>query len=124
VVLINETSLCRYYGYRLGEEMSVDPRLEVLDVEWFARKHVLDIGCNDGSLTLSMACKYGCKSAVGVDIDPHLISRACASLASAHTKCSRRIAQAQHRCGLVPSRFRHEDEKKKIMVISLRVNHW
>ena len=56
-------SNCRYYGYRLAEEVAIDPRLEVLDVEWFSRKHVLDIGCNDGRLTLAMACKYGCRCA-------------------------------------------------------------
>ena len=38
-----------------------------------------------------------------MDIDPHLISRACAALATMHTKCSRQIAQAQHKCALPPA---------------------
>jgi hypothetical protein len=85
---------CRYYGYRWADQGELDPRLEALDPEWFEKKRVLDVGCNDGRLTLSMACKYGCKSVVGVDIDVQLVSRACKSLAALHSKNSRQITTA------------------------------
>ncbi|KAG6428660.1 hypothetical protein SASPL_112913 [Salvia splendens] len=58
-----------YYGYRVGQDLDEDPRLNVMKREWFEGKDCLDIGCNSGLVTISIAKKFGCQSIVGVDID-------------------------------------------------------
>lgn len=65
-----------YYGYRC--EKSEDVRLSALshNVELFNGKEVLDIGCNDGSLTIALAKRLPINFVVGIDIDANLISRA------------------------------------------------
>ena len=68
-----------YYSRRFGEDLGDDPRLQVLDRRWFRNKRCMDIGCNDGRLTLTMASKYGCASMLGLDIDASLIKQACRS---------------------------------------------
>ncbi|VDN33539.1 unnamed protein product [Gongylonema pulchrum] len=50
-----------------------DPRINVLKKEWFEKKTVLDVGCNVGYLTLSIAKKYQPVHIVGIDIDAHLV---------------------------------------------------
>lgn len=67
----------RYYGYRLGQAFSEDPRLALLERNWFAGRRCMDIGCNEGLVTLGIATKFGAKSMIGVDLDEHLIKRAC-----------------------------------------------
>nr|CAH7721542.1 unnamed protein product [Callosobruchus chinensis] len=65
----------RYYGYRNpGNEP--DPRLRVLTHHpyLFENKDILDIGCNIGHITLTVARDLGAKSVLGVDIDPKLIA--------------------------------------------------
>lgn len=37
---------------------------------------VLDVGCNEGLVTLAVAAGYGCSRTTGVDIDETLIKRA------------------------------------------------
>ncbi|KAG6431752.1 hypothetical protein SASPL_109835 [Salvia splendens] len=58
-----------YYGYRVGQDLDEDPRLNAMKREWFEGKDCLDIGCNSGLVTISIAKKFGCQSIVGVDID-------------------------------------------------------
>lgn len=62
----------RYYGARL-EPGQKDSRLSILQKEWFEKKSVLDIGCNVGFLTLSIARDFGPRRILGIDIDDHLI---------------------------------------------------
>ncbi|GMT14501.1 hypothetical protein PFISCL1PPCAC_5798, partial [Pristionchus fissidentatus] len=62
----------RYYGHRLTNGQK-DPRLAVLKREWFEKRTVLDIGCNAGFLTLSIAKEYCPRRILGIDIDAHLI---------------------------------------------------
>ncbi|CAJ0606527.1 unnamed protein product [Cylicocyclus nassatus] len=62
----------RYYGTRL-EPNQKDSRLTVLKKEWFEKKSILDIGCNVGFLTLSIAKDFGPRRILGIDIDEHLI---------------------------------------------------
>lgn len=75
----------RYYGYRLGQAFVEDPRLTLLERSWFAGKRCMDIGCNEGLITLALATRYGTRSMVGVDIDEHLIRRACSHLREERT---------------------------------------
>lgn len=68
----------RYYGYRLGQAFAEDPRLAALERRWFAGRRCMDVGCNEGLVTLTIASKFGVRSMIGVDLDEHLIRRACA----------------------------------------------
>ncbi|KYN35975.1 7SK snRNA methylphosphate capping enzyme [Trachymyrmex septentrionalis] len=65
----------RYYGYR-NPHHEVDPRLKmfVQRKELFLQKDILDIGCNIGHITLSVARDFGAKSVTGIDIDRTLIN--------------------------------------------------
>lgn len=65
----------RYYGYR-NPNMEEDLRLQAFKKEWFEGKDVLDIGCNIGHVTLTLARDYGPRKIVGIDIDPKLIGAA------------------------------------------------
>lgn len=64
----------RYYGYR-NPHHEVDPRLKIFAQrkELFLQKDILDIGCNIGHITLSVARDFGAKSVAGIDIDRTLI---------------------------------------------------
>ena len=44
---------------------------------WFAGRDVLDIGCNEGLVTLAVARRFGPRHVTGVDIDEVLIRKAC-----------------------------------------------
>jgi len=67
----------RYYGYRLGQAFTEDPRLALFERCWFAGKRCMDVGSNEGLVTLSLATRFGTRSMVGVDIDEALIRKAC-----------------------------------------------
>ncbi|GBG67558.1 hypothetical protein CBR_g687 [Chara braunii] len=66
----------RYYGYRVCRSFVDDPRFHVLKREWFEGKDCLDIGCNEGLITVGVAERFGCATILGVDIDPVLIGKA------------------------------------------------
>ncbi|DBA74259.1 TPA: hypothetical protein ACH3X1_011044 [Trebouxia sp. C0004] len=76
----------RYYGYRLGSEVEEDPRLQVLDRRWFHGKRCLDIGCNEGVITLAAVQRFAPLSMLGVDIDEGLIKTACRALSKQRTE--------------------------------------
>ncbi|ETK84642.1 hypothetical protein F441_10588 [Phytophthora nicotianae CJ01A1] len=69
-----------YYTYRLGQkhqgELEDDPRLAALDKTWFEGKRGLDVGCNSGEFTITIAKRLDPSYLLGVDVDPQLISRA------------------------------------------------
>ncbi|KAK3235534.1 hypothetical protein CYMTET_54270 [Cymbomonas tetramitiformis] len=69
-----------YYGYRIGSALEDDPRLSVFERHWFEGRRCIDIGCNDGLITLSVAMRFLCSSIQGIDIDPSLIRKAQRSL--------------------------------------------
>lgn len=64
----------QYYGYR--NPGSLDSRMSCMKKEWFDSKDVLDIGCNAGHLTLSIAQYFLPDSVTGVDIDDELVKMA------------------------------------------------
>ncbi|KAJ1079992.1 hypothetical protein NDU88_000214 [Pleurodeles waltl] len=66
---------CKYYGYR-NPGRGEDPRLRVFRPEWFQGKEVLDLGCNVGHVTLSIARQWGAARVVGLDIDGRLVHAA------------------------------------------------
>lgn len=65
----------RYYGYR-NPHHDLDTRLAVFNQrkELFYGKDVLDIGCNIGHITLTVARDFGARSVTGIDIDKTLIN--------------------------------------------------
>lgn len=66
----------RYYGYRCEKDVE-DVRLAALSqYDLFSDKELLDIGCNDGSLTIALAKRYPISFIVGIDIDATLIAKA------------------------------------------------
>ncbi|KAG7464498.1 hypothetical protein MATL_G00166300 [Megalops atlanticus] len=65
----------RYYGYR-NPGLSEDPRVCVLRPEWFRGKAVLDLGCNTGHLTLTIAKNWHPARILGLDIDSGLVRAA------------------------------------------------
>ena len=54
----------------------LDSRLASLSAELFAGRKVLDIGCNDGTVTLQVAANYDIVEVLGVDLDYTLINKA------------------------------------------------
>jgi len=58
------------------EDSKVDPRMELLQCDWFSHKRCLDIGCNTGDLTVAIAREFHPKAIVGIDIDERLIQKA------------------------------------------------
>lgn len=65
----------RYYGYR-NPHQDLDTRLTVFTQrkELFYGKDILDIGCNIGHITLSVARDFTARSVTGIDIDKKLIN--------------------------------------------------
>ncbi|XP_067262900.1 7SK snRNA methylphosphate capping enzyme [Chanodichthys erythropterus] len=86
----------KYYGYR-NPGLSEDPRMRVLNPEWFRGKAVLDLGCNTGHLTLSIAKNWQPARIVGLDIDAALIHAARQNirhyLSEVHTQQARRSGE-------------------------------
>jgi len=64
-----------YYGYRNVDKVE-DPRLKLLPKELFEGKDVLDIGCNAGLVTITIASSYSPKRILGLDVDQQLIGLA------------------------------------------------
>ncbi|KAF9226355.1 Bin3-domain-containing protein [Gyrodon lividus] len=65
-----------YHGYYTKRPSIRDPRLALLPPTFFAGKHVLDIGCNEGWVTCEIAQSWGARRVVGVDIDDALVRAA------------------------------------------------
>ena len=65
----------RYYGYR-NPQCSQDLRLKCFKKEWFTGKDVLDLGCNVGHITLTIARDFSPRMIMGIDIDTSLIKAA------------------------------------------------
>ncbi|XP_058239715.1 7SK snRNA methylphosphate capping enzyme [Hemibagrus wyckioides] len=65
----------QYYGYR-NPGASEDARIRVFKPEWFQGKEVLDLGCNTGHMTLTIAKNWRPARIVGLDIDRALIHAA------------------------------------------------
>ena len=73
-----------YYGYhgfygdgwegRVGPE--ADPRLRLLEADWFRDKKVLDVGCGTGHVTLAIARQFNPSHILGVELDESLVHAA------------------------------------------------
>ncbi len=56
---------------------SPPPASQLLRPEWFRGRAVIDVGCNEGLVTLAVAARYGARRMTGYDIDEQLVKRAC-----------------------------------------------
>ncbi|XP_045921542.1 7SK snRNA methylphosphate capping enzyme [Micropterus dolomieu] len=73
-----------HYGYhgfygdgwegRVGAEE--DPRLRLLEADWFRDKKVLDVGCGAGHVTLAVARRFDPAHILGVELDDWLVHAA------------------------------------------------
>lgn len=48
-----------------------------MEKRWFVNRRCLDIGCNEGKLTLDIVMRFKTDSMLGMDIDELLIQMAC-----------------------------------------------
>lgn len=55
---------------------------------------MLDVGCNEGLLTLALAVGCGCRSTTGIDIDPVLVAKACTNLSRTRTQLTQQMREA------------------------------
>lgn len=62
----------RYYGYR-NQKCESDIRLTKFRKEWFENKDILDLGCNAGNVTLTIARNFNPSLIIGIDIDANLV---------------------------------------------------
>lgn len=53
-----------------------DPRLGLLRRSWFEGKKCLDVGCNEGHLTIAIVRSFRPRRMVGIDIDSYLVQLA------------------------------------------------
>ncbi|XP_051976714.1 7SK snRNA methylphosphate capping enzyme-like [Xyrauchen texanus] len=108
----------KYYGYR-NPGLTEDPRICVLKPEWFQGKVVLDLGCNTGHLTLSIAKNWRPARIVGLDIDGALIHAARQNirhyLSELHTEQARRFGENGEQNRVEYSKWDDlpEEEKKR-----------
>eukprot|EP01065_Artemidia_motanka_P019781 TRINITY_DN2361_c0_g1_i1.p1 TRINITY_DN2361_c0_g1~~TRINITY_DN2361_c0_g1_i1.p1 ORF type:complete len:432 (+),score=89.44 TRINITY_DN2361_c0_g1_i1:62-1297(+) len=65
-----------YYGYRSVESDHRPAYFAKLDQSLLAGKDWLDVGCNNGLLTYSLAARFQARSVVGVDVDDALVYKA------------------------------------------------
>ncbi|KAJ8087384.1 hypothetical protein PM082_006214 [Marasmius tenuissimus] len=65
-----------YHGYYSKRPSVTDPRLAALPKDTFTGKRVLDVGCNEGWVTVEIAQKWRAAKVTGVDIDESLIRAA------------------------------------------------
>lgn len=77
----------RYYGYR-NSNVNEDVRIVAFRAcpEYFVDKEILDIGCNDGGVTMTVAKEFQPKFITGLDIDKDLIGTARKHLATIKRK--------------------------------------
>ena len=61
-----------YQGY-YKRNRNADERLSTFQASWFSGKKVLDIGSNEGAVTMAIARLFQPSIIVGIDIDQRLI---------------------------------------------------
>nr|XP_046236716.1 7SK snRNA methylphosphate capping enzyme-like isoform X2 [Scatophagus argus] len=77
----NHSCYYNYHGFygdgwegRVGAEE--DPRLRLLEADWFRDKKVLDVGCGTGHMTLIIARRFDPTHILGVELDERLVHAA------------------------------------------------
>lgn len=78
-----------YHAFRFGKD-GMDPRVEAMKEEWIQGKKILDVGCNEGMVTLCLADRFQIKSILGIDVDGKLIKKARRNLYEARKRSKKR----------------------------------
>lgn len=76
----------KYYGYRAVKGEEDDPRVQVLNPAWIKGRRCLDVGCNEGVVTLQVVTKLFPYTMKGVDLDPDLIAKAAKHLKATRSR--------------------------------------
>jgi 7SK snRNA methylphosphate capping enzyme len=69
-----------YYKFRELQQYENTNRIVGFQKSWFHEQRVLDIGCNEGDLTMLIAKEFNPFSIIGIDVDKRLIESAGASV--------------------------------------------
>ena len=81
---IRETMLDQQHGnykaYYRKRSYDTLERVSCFKREWFTGKKCIDIGCNEGAVTLQLAESFGPDSIMGIDLDARMIDAANAAL--------------------------------------------
>jgi 7SK snRNA methylphosphate capping enzyme len=104
----------RYYGFEsLNKNMDVRLKIFQRNIHLFKNKDVLDVGCNCGLMTLSIAKYFSPKTITGIDIDKKLIGIARSKLKKyvavpnqlLETNLSTEAAKHRHKTECFPMSF-------------------
>ena len=106
-----------YYG-SLKRVAASDQRLEHLPAEPFAGKDVLDVGCNEGVVSLSVWARFKPRSLVGLDLDGALVAKA------RRNRDDFRLKRQTHVTGLVEAQGRAADRTAFRNVEGLSFEEW
>eukprot|EP01017_Pseudomicrothorax_dubius_P016935 TRINITY_DN1915_c0_g1_i1.p1 TRINITY_DN1915_c0_g1~~TRINITY_DN1915_c0_g1_i1.p1 ORF type:complete len:309 (+),score=74.23 TRINITY_DN1915_c0_g1_i1:319-1245(+) len=109
----------KYYSMRHKERFQ-DPRLQIFTRDYFLNRECLDIGCNDGSLTIMLAIKYFPKKIIGVDVDYKLINKAIHNMR--YFEKQQRICKGGN--ADTKGKKEIEDENKKIQQIMQKMSNF
>jgi 7SK snRNA methylphosphate capping enzyme len=81
-----------YKAYYRKRQNDTDERISSFRSEWFKSKKCIDIGCNEGAVTLKLAQSLLPHFIVGIDLDPRMIDGATAALKRAKFDAAKAIA--------------------------------
>lgn len=81
-----------YKAYYRKRCFDTSERISCFDEHWFRGKKCIDIGCNEGAVTLLLAKMYEPNFIIGVDLDPRMIDAANAALKRAILEASKATA--------------------------------
>lgn len=83
-----------YRAYYRRRQNDTDERISSFRSEWFRSKKCIDIGCNEGAVTLKLAQSLLPNFMVGIDLDPRMIDAANAAVKRAKFDAAREKAVA------------------------------
>ena len=78
-----------YKAYYRKRGFDTSERISCLDAKWFSGSKCIDIGCNEGAVTLQIAQTFHPDHIIGIDLDPRMIDAANAALKRAIYDASR-----------------------------------
>lgn len=81
-----------YRAYYRKRQNDTDERISSFRSEWFKSKKCIDIGCNEGAVTLKLAQSLLPNFIIGIDLDSRMIDGASAALKRAKFDAAKEIA--------------------------------